>query len=133
MSKRVSKWNKETNKAYSHPEYRKNRPKVLERDCGICTRCFTLRGIIRFDVEVDHYRNISSVDEADHSLNNLWSICRSCHSIKTGRESHGFDTFKSPFGQYDVDKDRWPVNINWYQLIQKRTEAYNEGRIIIEL
>ena len=71
MSKRINNWNKETNKAYSHPEYRRNRPKVLERDCGMCVRCFHLRKMIRFDVEVDHYRNIASVEDADHSLNNI--------------------------------------------------------------
>lgn len=129
MNKRESKWNKETNKAYSHPDYRKNRPKVLERDCHFCVRCWHLWKIMRFNIQVDHYRNIATVDEADHSLNNLWCLCVTCHNIKSGRESHGFDTFKDPFGHYDVSEDRWVIKVDWYGLIQKRTEGYLKGEI----
>lgn len=65
------------------PEYRANRPAVLQRDgyrCQIegpnCTRAAT---------EVDHIRNYKS--GGGHHMSNLQAVCGPCHRAKTAKES----------------------------------------------
>lgn len=126
MSERQAKWrwDKETSKLYQHPEYRKNRERVVQRDFGYCVRCWVLYERMSFDVECDHYRHIKSGEEPDHSMSNLWLLCKSkCHPIKTAREANGLADLAKPFGN-ERDADGWFVNINWRSIIAQRNSEY---------
>lgn len=65
------------------PEFKRNRPKVLERDGHRCqlkwSRC------IGKATEVDHKKNRAS--GGDDSMENLWGVCSVCHGMKTAMES----------------------------------------------
>ena len=67
-------------KFYHSTEWKHKRQEILERDYGLCQRC-------GMDAElVDHI--IPSKDDWSDRLNNdnLQSLCRGCHKIKTKRE-----------------------------------------------
>lgn len=65
---------------YKSKEWRTLRKQILERDLGLCQRCGMPAEL------VDHI--IPSKDDWDDRLNpdNLQSLCRECHRIKTKRE-----------------------------------------------
>ena len=120
MSDRESKWDSKNNHHYQSAEYRKNRKKVIERDWNCCMRCWYLRGVLNSEnIECDHFFNISG-GNVDHSTSNLILLCRSCHALKTAQESNGKFNPSKPFGDYDIDDDRWPVDINWLDIIRRR-------------
>ncbi|WP_329405416.1 HNH endonuclease [Nocardia vinacea] len=64
-------------------EFRRNRPRALERDKYQCQ--------LRYDVcttravEVDHIRNHAR--EGGDELANLQSVCAACHQVKTAEEA----------------------------------------------
>lgn len=67
-------------KFYHSTAWQHKRQEILERDYGLCQRCGMEAEL------VDHI--IPSKDDWDDRLNsdNLQSLCRSCHRIKTKRE-----------------------------------------------
>ncbi|KWN77398.1 HNH endonuclease [Burkholderia stagnalis] len=64
----------------------KLRKTILKRDNGMCQPC-KRAGRLRAASMVDHKVNKASGGTDDES--NLEAICRACHQLKTGRESHG--------------------------------------------
>ena len=80
---------------YHTTEYRTNRAIVMQRDFGMCVRCWQLWKVIRLDVQCDHLRNVATASgEVDNSVRNLWMLCTDCHDEKTRRESNGKTLFK---------------------------------------
>lgn len=75
--------NQQRGEQTNDPEYRANRPLVMQRDGGMCQiagpGCTT-----RAD-EVDHIKNYRS--GGHHGLTNLQAVCRTCHQAKTAKES----------------------------------------------
>jgi 5-methylcytosine-specific restriction enzyme A len=67
-------------------KWQKLRKRILSRDNGLCQQC-RRRGRITAATHVDHIVNKARGGTDDES--NLESICRTCHALKTGRESHG--------------------------------------------
>ena len=65
------------------PEFRRNRPLVLERDKRICQ--LTWRGCINVATEVDHKRNFARGGK--DSMDNLQAVCVECHKRKTAVEA----------------------------------------------
>jgi 5-methylcytosine-specific restriction enzyme A len=66
--------------------WQKLRKRILTRDNGLCQPC-RRRGRIKAASHVDHIVNKARGGTDRES--NLESICRDCHALKTGRESHG--------------------------------------------
>ncbi|AXH70398.1 HNH endonuclease [Gordonia phage Daredevil] len=64
------------------PEFRRNRPLVLQRDRGQCRLRYD--GCAGEATEVDHIKN--RAEGGDDSMENLQSVCPHCHTIKTRRE-----------------------------------------------
>lgn len=121
-----SNWKAENNHHYQSAEYRRNRKKVMERDLGMCVRCWTLyEVIVTENIQCDHYIGIKG-NEADHSMSNLWLLCAKCHSIKTAQEAHHKFNPSKPFGDYDTYPGGWPANINWRTIIAMRNNGLYE-------
>lgn len=60
------------------------RKRILARDCGMCVLCFA-RGLFVLAAEVDHREPVwRGGTDAD---NNLQSLCRRCHRVKSAREA----------------------------------------------
>ena len=66
--------------------WEKLRKRILARDHGLCQTCRRL-GRVKAASMVDHIVNKAAGGSDDES--NLEAICRDCHKLKTGRESHG--------------------------------------------
>ena len=120
----MNKWNwsgKFANE-YNSREYKRNRVIIVERDCGMCFRCFHLHGIMRRDIQCDHY--IPLHKSINHSLNNLWLLCNECHKDKSRRESYGQSGFSIP-----TDSDGWRiegyVEPDWPKLIEAKNNRLN--------
>ncbi|WP_246795638.1 HNH endonuclease [Burkholderia perseverans] len=64
----------------------KLRKLILARDNGMCQAC-KRDGRVRPGNMVDHKVNKAAGGTDDPG--NLEAICRACHALKTGRESHG--------------------------------------------
>ncbi|WLE60246.1 HNH endonuclease [Burkholderia plantarii] len=64
----------------------KLRKLILARDNGMCQTC-KRDGRVRPGNMVDHKVNKAAGGTDDPG--NLEAICRACHALKTGRESHG--------------------------------------------
>lgn len=122
--KRESKWKAENAHVYASKEYRDNRKRVMLRDHGFCVRCYTLLGKMRMDVECDHFIHIKSGEPVDNSMDNLWAICLSCHSLKTAQEANRNFNPKKPFGDNDRDDEGWNVDIDWQELIKQRNKEF---------
>lgn len=61
------------------------RNKVLIRDCWTCQKCRKIcQGL--YEAQVDHIKG----DFTKNRLEDLQTLCRSCHSEKTAKENQGF-------------------------------------------
>ena len=72
---------KESAKIYNSTRWRKIRKYILKRDGGICQIC----GRSEKSMIVDHIKEIKDGGEP-YSYDNLQTLCKSCHNIKTARE-----------------------------------------------
>ncbi|MFB2539481.1 MULTISPECIES: HNH endonuclease [unclassified Acinetobacter] len=61
--------------------WRRIKQAVHERDQYTCRHC----GIVTRDLECDHIVNMASC--GTHDIDNLQSLCKSCHQAKTQVES----------------------------------------------
>ena len=73
--------NKESAAIYNSTRWRKVRTHILKRDGGICQMC----GRSEKSMIVDHIKEIKDGGEP-YSYDNLQTLCKSCHNIKTARE-----------------------------------------------
>ena len=73
--------NKESAAIYNSTRWRKVRTHILKRDGGICQMC----GKSEKYMIVDHIKEIKDGGEP-YSYDNLQTLCKSCHNIKTARE-----------------------------------------------
>jgi 5-methylcytosine-specific restriction protein A len=65
--------------------WRKARALALKRDKGLCVVCWRA-GRVTVASEVDHIRP-RAAGQVDHALDNLQSLCRPCHDVKTRAEN----------------------------------------------
>ena len=72
---------KESSKIYNSTRWRKIRKYVLKRDGGICQMC----GKSEKTMIVDHIQELKDGGEP-YSYDNLQTLCKSCHNIKTAKE-----------------------------------------------
>lgn len=73
---------------YDSREWReKLRPAALRRDRRLCVACLRRGRLVRA-TDVDHVVPISA-GGSPRSMDNLQSLCASCHSHKTGAEKAG--------------------------------------------
>lgn len=77
-----SKGKTPTERGYGH-YWKKLRVKVLLRDAHLCKTCFRAN-IMTLATEVDHILN--KARGGTDSMDNLESICKPCHTIKTNLE-----------------------------------------------
>jgi len=80
-TKRDTKTHKEV---YNTRRWRKVRELALKRDGGLCQMCLAEGRIVKADV-VDHIVEIKDGGAA-YDLDNLQSLCHSCHNKKTAQE-----------------------------------------------
>ena len=73
--------NKESAAIYNSTRWRKVRTHILKRDGGICQMC----GRSEKSMIVDHIKEIKDGGEP-YSYDNLQTLCKSCHNIKTAKE-----------------------------------------------
>lgn len=64
--------------------WRKLRPVVMARDCGLCQVC-RLAGRLTVAVMVDHIK--PKAEGGTDDLDNLRAICKACHDVKTQAEA----------------------------------------------
>lgn len=64
--------------------WQKIRKRILQRDAYLCQPCLEI-GIVKAATDVDHIINKES--GGSDSENNLQSICKECHKLKTAAES----------------------------------------------
>jgi 5-methylcytosine-specific restriction protein A len=71
-------------------DWEKVRIAALERDKYLCLHCLA-KGIATPAKDVDHIRSISQAPELRLDIDNLQSLCRTCHAKKTTseRQIHG--------------------------------------------
>jgi len=74
--------NKDSAAIYNSTRWRKVRIHILKRDGGICQMC----GKSEKSMIVDHIKEIKDGGEP-YSYDNLQTLCKSCHNIKTAREA----------------------------------------------
>ena len=86
-AKKPTGWTKPTTakdpKRYGY-QWRKLREVVMRRDAGLCQVC-KAAGVTKLAAEVDHIQPVEQGGSDD--LDNLQSICRECHKMKTAFES----------------------------------------------
>lgn len=111
------KWEKQHGHSYS-PAFAKLRPVVRNRDRGMCQRCLYY-GLDRAGHEVDHLIPISKGGKC--KLDNLWMLCRSCHSEKTQREAHGLSGWPT---ELDPLTGYYLPPPDWAAVIEARNTAY---------
>lgn len=76
---------KESNAFYHSREWIAKRREALTRDNGLCLHCLKKKRIKRAEM-VDHIIPIKVDWSKRLSLNNLQSLCNSCHNIKTAED-----------------------------------------------
>lgn len=114
----MSKWDAATSD-HSSPEYKRNRAIVRNRDEGFCVRCRVLLSILTPAKDCDHYT--AQAHGGTHSLDNLWMLCKRCHTDKTVRESKGGSGF-TPF--LDYTSGYYMKEPDWLAVIAERNRAY---------
>ncbi|TYS50095.1 HNH endonuclease [Bacillus infantis] len=75
----------ETAAFYKSTPWRKVREQALARDIGLCQHCLS-KGRIKWADMVDHIIPIKEAWELRLVLDNLQSLCNSCHNIKTAED-----------------------------------------------
>jgi 5-methylcytosine-specific restriction protein A len=80
-------WDKRTRhqRGYGH-QWDKLRGQVLQRDAWLCVECKRNR-FVEIATEVDHI--VPKAKGGTDELDNLQSLCRTCHEKKTLEESGG--------------------------------------------
>jgi 5-methylcytosine-specific restriction protein A len=68
--------------------WQKIRQYVLLRDNYTCQQCKRVIGSKKGECHVDHIKALSKGGTND--MDNLQTLCNTCHSIKTAREDGGF-------------------------------------------
>ncbi len=81
----TSKAKSASDRGYGY-QWKKIRSKALIRDAHLCQHCFK-KGIITVATDVDHI--IPKAKGGTNALENLQSLCNSCHKIKTASERKG--------------------------------------------
>lgn len=74
----------------------KQRQKALKRDHFQCVKCGNTENL-----EVDHIKNVAS--GGNHNLDNLQTLCRSCHKRKTLGEMRAGHQGRKNRGRYPVE------------------------------
>jgi len=67
--------------------YRRFRPRFLAKH-PLCAECLR-HGVETFATEVDHIEPVALAPELAWDENNCQALCKSCHSVKTGKERQG--------------------------------------------
>lgn len=81
-SRRVDRTGSTTDRGYGYA-WRKLRDQVLRRDNYLCVHCYS-KGHVTQATDVDH--KLSKTHGGTDDLENLQSLCQSCHQEKTARE-----------------------------------------------
>lgn len=76
---------KKANPFYSSPEWRQLRKEALERDHYECVWCRDEGRLTTINLEVDHILELDDYPEHALDLDNLRTLCRSCHNKRHGR------------------------------------------------
>jgi 5-methylcytosine-specific restriction enzyme A len=76
---------KESTKFYKSKPWKKTREQVLIRDHGLCQSCLKNKRITMASI-VDHIIPLKIAWEKRLDMNNLQSLCQSCHNQKTAED-----------------------------------------------
>jgi 5-methylcytosine-specific restriction endonuclease McrA len=76
--------NREGRRRYYTARWRRLRRKVLARDYGLCQQC-RREGRVETGNQIDHIIRAEERPDLFYSLENLETLCGSCHSTKTIR------------------------------------------------
>ncbi|GEP80690.1 hypothetical protein SCA05_24830 [Staphylococcus carnosus] len=102
------KVDKETKRFYKSKEWRRLRELVLIRDNYECQHCKE-KGIVKTinpdkhkSLDVDHIKELDSHPELALDMDNLVTLCISCHNKKHNRYQNGFPTKKNKWSS-----DEW--------------------------
>lgn len=76
---------KESSKFYKSKSWKKTREQVLIRDKGLCQSCLKNKRITMASI-VDHIIPLKIAWEKRLDMNNLQSLCQSCHNQKTAED-----------------------------------------------
>lgn len=76
---------KEAKAFYNSKAWQLTRERALQRDLGLCQHCF-VKDKIEFAEEVDHILPIKFYWEYRLTIDNLQSLCGTCHKIKTAED-----------------------------------------------
>jgi len=71
---------KNSKKIYNSAKWKAVRAEVLVRDAARCVQCDSKENLV-----VDHIEELKDGGDA-YALNNLETLCKACHSIKTHEE-----------------------------------------------
>lgn len=88
---------------YSDPEYRRNRPRALERDRNRCQ--LRLDGCTHRAQTVDHKVPVSQ--GGGHGLANLQGACWHCHRKKSAQEGGGYRKPKAAADPSPAPRTAW--------------------------
>ncbi|WP_192820185.1 HNH endonuclease [Rufibacter sp. LB8] len=75
----------DNSKFYTSTAWRKLRARKLAND-PLCTHC-QKKGIITLGSDIDHVLSIAKRPDLKLDYDNLQTLCKSCHSIKTSSEN----------------------------------------------
>lgn len=73
---------------YASRQWKALRRYRLHLDSGLCQKC-KARGIVEPATEVDHVLPVISHPHLRYQIENLQSLCSSCHSKKTAADKNG--------------------------------------------
>lgn len=79
---------------YNTSDWKSLRKAVLQ-DEPLCQVCLS-RGRVQEAQEVDHIVPISMAEDRAYDIDNLWGLCKPCHSSKTAKEKHLKDIPTTP-------------------------------------
>ena len=88
----------ERNQFYNSSEWRVLRKLVLERDHNECVWCKDEGKVTRENLEVDHIKELEFYPEFALDINNLRTLCKSCHNKRHDRFDKNARNFR---------KDEW--------------------------
>jgi 5-methylcytosine-specific restriction endonuclease McrA len=91
---------------YRDPEYLANRTIVLWRADGRCEKCGR-----HGPLTVDHKLPCSI--RVDHSLRNLWALCRRCHNHKSALEGNAAARQNRNGGKISAGDPQFEAHSQW--------------------
>lgn len=110
---------KQSNARYKTPYWLRARATQLSRQ-PLCQSCAS-QGKVTAATEVDHLFAWNQIGEEAFAVNVLQSLCKNCHTVKTGLEQRGV------FRHYKGDKPTDYELKDWYGVV---TSEGVEGRLV---